>query len=122
MEQVAVVGMRGVNIVLPVGIARISLDEAFPVRLRTLVVVKRGREVALIPQHTADVTVGEGKVALPVGIAWIDRDEAFPDRLRGLVAVERGREVALSPQHAADVGVGEGKVALPTGIAGLDRY
>src|SRR5438034_10947798 len=117
MEQVAVVGMRGVNIVLPVGIARISLDEAFPVRLRTLVVVKRGREVALIPQHTADVTVGVGKVALPVGIAWVDQIGRASYRESIFIAVDRCREFALIPDHVADVNIGDWEMSITCCIA-----
>src|SRR5262245_58512249 len=89
------------KVVLPSGIAGIDRDEALPDRLRCLLSVESGREVALSPQHAADVGMGEGKVALPSGITGIDRGEALPDRLCSLMAVERGREIALSPEDIA---------------------
>ena len=84
------------------GISGIGCGEALSDRLRGLIAVERGREIALSPKHVADVVVRDGEVALPGGISGIGCGEALYDRLRGLIAVERGRKIALSPKHTAD--------------------
>ena len=77
--------------------AGIAFDEVLPNRLRSLKAVERSREVALSPQHEANIVIRVGEVVLPAGIAGVAADEALPDRLCSLIAVERGREVTLSP-------------------------
>jgi hypothetical protein len=105
------------KVALPAGIAGVGPDEALPDRLCSLIAVERGREVALIPQHKADVVIRIGRVMLPAGISGIDFDETLPNLLRSPEAVERGREVALSPQHEANIVIRVGEVVLPVGIA-----
>ena len=90
------------EVVLPAGIARIGPDEALPDLLRSLMVVKRGREVALSPICDTKDVMGDGKFALPARISRIVPNEALSDLVGGAIVVKRRREIALRPQHVAD--------------------
>ena len=63
---------------MPAGISRIGLDQVLPDRERGLIAVDRGCEIALSPQHTANIVVGGGEVVLPVGISRVGPDVLRP--------------------------------------------
>ena len=83
------------------------------------VALQRPRQVALVPQHVADLVVRHRQVALPAGIAGVGLGQTLGDGERRAVALQRPRQVALGPQHVADLLVRHRQVALPAGIAGV---